>query len=60
MRVRSANGSLAVRAICGPHVVILAWDVREADWTVVTQGLLGFVPRFTIAVTYLQVATWRA
>lgn len=36
------NGPLSVRAICGPHVVILAWDVREADWEAFTAGLLGF------------------
>jgi len=42
MRVRNANGPFSVRAICGPHVVILAWDVREADWETFTAGLLGF------------------
>jgi phosphatidylserine/phosphatidylglycerophosphate/cardiolipin synthase-like enzyme len=42
MRVRNANGPLSVRAICGPHVVILAWDVREADWDGFTNSLLGF------------------
>ena len=42
MRVRNANGPFSVRAICGPHVVILAWDVREADWDTFTAGLLGF------------------
>ena len=36
------NGSFSVRAICGPHVVILAWDVLEADWEAFTAGLLGF------------------
>src|SRR2546421_53519 len=42
MRVRHANGSLSVRAICGPHVVVLGWDVREADWDTFTHDLLGF------------------
>mgnify|MGYP001568001868 CR=1 FL=1 len=42
MRVRNTNGPLSVRAICGPHVVILAWDVQDADWNVFTTGLLGF------------------
>ena len=42
MRTRNVNGSLAVRAIAGPHVVILAWDVRDEDWEAVTDGLLGF------------------
>jgi phosphatidylserine/phosphatidylglycerophosphate/cardiolipin synthase-like enzyme len=42
MRIRNANGPLSVRAIAGPHVVILALDLREADWDAFTTDLLGF------------------
>ena len=41
MRFHNLNGPLSVRAICGPHVVILAWDI-QADWDAFTTGLLGF------------------
>jgi phosphatidylserine/phosphatidylglycerophosphate/cardiolipin synthase-like enzyme len=42
MRFRDFNGPLSVRAICGPHVVTLAWDVLEDAWDSFTAGLLGF------------------
>ena len=42
MRFHNLNGPLSVRAICGPHVVILAWDILQADWDTFTTGLLGF------------------
>jgi hypothetical protein len=42
--VRFTNNvpTLGVRAICGPHVITLAWDLRDADWDAFTKDLLGF------------------
>jgi len=44
MRVKPSGSvlDLSVRAIVGPHVVILAWDVRPGAWDTFTAGLLGF------------------
>lgn len=38
MRFRRANGPLAVRAIAGAHVVILAIDIEPEPWGTVTQA----------------------
>lgn len=42
MRKPAKKGPLSVRAISGAHVVVLAWDVAEAEWTDFTSDLLGF------------------
>ena len=42
MRFTNNLGILGVRAICGPHVITLAWDVGDADWNAFTNGLVGF------------------
>lgn len=42
MRARNINEPLSVRAISGPHVIILAWDIRDGHWDDFTAGLLGF------------------
>ena len=42
MRFTNNVPTLGVRAICGPHVITLAWNLRDADWDTFTDGLLGF------------------
>lgn len=40
MRARSSNGSFRLLAVAGTHVVLLGWDMPEAD--IRAQGVLGF------------------
>lgn len=42
MRYTNNAGTLGVRAICGPHVITLAWDLRDVDWAAFTANMLGF------------------